>query len=144
MDRMIWKRKFREHRVWQTKFGSFILLVCLLCPQVFSFLSIFSGTDASLPACCRVHGKHNCAWSGYVTSRGNAASTIAQIAEKCPYAPAVITSFHDSSWGWPIPWLGGFSGLHENSVAASSFEFGRAPSQGAHQKRGPPSFRNLA
>jgi hypothetical protein len=115
--------------------------ILLLALFSFSLLSPVSGSDsdANLPACCRLAGKHHCAMR---MDGGDSQSGPGFRANgKCPLYPSVVFSF------------GGFSALHLSPAASSVI-----PDKGrtlrtqsvqsilhtlrarSHQKRGPPSL----
>jgi hypothetical protein len=128
----------------RTRCSAMLLLVCLLLP--FAQLAVASTQDseASLPACCRSHGKHKCfvraseVRSGQQTASGF--RTASTLSEKCPSLPASSGfSFHSAS-GLPR-----FRSLRLLLAETTVSLFDRTDafhsnSQRANQKRGPPSI----
>ena len=92
---------------------------------------------ASLPACCRIHGKHHC--SAQLGSKQKSLPEVAYVAERCPYGPASPVFVHGDTY--------------QPSLRADSFAEGAAdpvlptPSRTKQhrsfdrslQKRGPPT-----
>ena len=71
------------------------LLLLSVGPWLLVFSSSDAVTEASLPACCRVRGKHKCFMR--LTREGGTASTsgepvISQVSEHCPYIPIWTTT----------------------------------------------------
>src|ERR1700743_2044277 len=89
---MISRHKSEDQQSWRIRFHVFCLLLCFMAP-LFSSLS-FSAADTSLPACCRIHGRHQCALrtaSGGESSPNDAGRQIVQVSERCPFPPALVT-----------------------------------------------------
>ena len=97
------------------------------------------GTDASLPACCRAHGKHHCLAARNTSLQESGKPAFRQPATTCPYAPTAPVSvggkiFHP---GWP-----GFryAELALRLRSRPHVETGRrTPFDRSQQKRGPPT-----
>jgi hypothetical protein len=113
--------------------------ILLLALFVFSLLSpaFGSGSDANLPACCRLNGKHHCS----MPIGGGASKSGAGFKAngKCPMYPPVVLS------------SGGSLAVHIRPTDSAIFPdngsaFGKerglstlsVPRARAHQKRGPP------
>jgi hypothetical protein len=76
------------------------LLVLFVAPWLLVFTAPDAITEASLPACCRVHGKHKCFMR--LPGSANAASGRASFfwrAERCPYNPVCATAPHGQFFG---------------------------------------------
>jgi hypothetical protein len=94
--------------------------------------------EASLPACCRRHGKHHCMMRmmGRIYSNQKGFTTVT---EKCPYQTASTNAAHSPT---PAPEAGKHfyaevvrhPACAPQMVARFSISFHRA-----HQKRGPPT-----
>jgi len=91
--------------------------------------------EASLPACCRRHGKHHC-MMGQV---GGNEKGFTSVSEKCPCGPAGTCAVHVVNY---MPAVG------QHFYAEAVFHPAYAPQTSArfrisffrsHQKRGPPS-----
>jgi hypothetical protein len=74
---------------------SLILLAAFVLPVVAPALALGQDPDASLPACCRRHGKHHCAMLAATLSRAHSGPQIGAV---CPFYPqhlvAPVTGAH--------------------------------------------------
>jgi len=98
--------------------------------------------EASLPACCRTHGKHKCFMQ--FTGKGSAASNSGgaaapQVSERCPYSPLWTTTAQSDPFGQPAKdvFRIGFSGTP--SLVAIAIRPCTSFRLRANCKRGPPS-----
>jgi hypothetical protein len=98
--------------------------------------------EASLPACCRAHGKHKCFMrlmdqDGVASTSGQPA--LSQISERCPYNPSFSAKRQSNSLGQPARDVAavGFS-VVSSPVVATAWPFSSLSSL-ANCKRGPPS-----
>lgn len=92
----------------------FLLLLCVMpCLVVFAASSV---AEASLPACCRSHGRHKCFLRMRAESmaQSSGGSAIPQVSENCPHNPAFASVSHTSSFGRPA----GFSSAVRLDVAS--------------------------
>jgi hypothetical protein len=124
--------------------SAMLLLVCLFLPLAQTAIASTQDPEASLPACCRSHGKHKC-FMRAVQERSDqqnspAFRTQATLSEKCPCLPASsVSTFHSASEP------AAFRALHlalagaEPSLFVRSIVF-QSNSHSANQKRGPPSI----
>ena len=119
-----------------------LLLLLFVGPCLLAFAAPDAIAEASLPACCQAHGKHQC----FMRSMGQdgAASTSSQpalshLSERCPYNPSFSTSPHSNSLGHPARDVTavGFS-VASSPVAITAWP-GSSLSSLANCKRGPPS-----
>src|ERR1700752_287330 len=81
------------------------LLVLSVGPWLLVFSSSNAIAEASLPACCRTHGKHKCLTRLAIqrnTASTSAESLVSQISEHCPYTPLWIATAHTQPFGQPI------------------------------------------
>jgi hypothetical protein len=118
------------------------LLLLSVGPWLVAISSSDAISEASLPACCRTHGKHKCLMrftrdEGAVSSSGGA--TASQVSERCPYNPTFTTTAHSDPFGQPEKnifrvGLGSTSSL----MAMATRPCMSFPSR-ANCKRGPPS-----
>jgi len=131
----------RHQRRLRGQGSAFLLILSLLLPFAqFAFNSTV-GADSLLPACCRIHGKHQCGMRrlGDGASSGKShSSQLAQVTEKCPFVPGVVPSgYRGPLWDH----ASGPSALRpcdERSLVAIS-RFERVVSSAlANYKRGPP------
>ena len=107
-----------------------------------------SGANISVPACCREHGKHQCAMkmAHQMEEQSNAAGPVANrsihvVYEKCPYSPKGWTTASNSQastlnrgqlfYGDVLS----HPALQAQTEARYRISFSRS-----RQKRGPPSF----
>lgn len=129
-----------NRQIWRV--SSLLLLVFFLSLQVLPFVSSQTFDEASLPACCRTHGKHHCAMNmtlptGSQSSRSS--PVFAQLTEKCPYTPASPMSLHGHSFRPTLAALI-FAEIVSHPVRRPQTEAQRRISfDRSRQKRGPPS-----
>ena len=118
------------------------LLFLSVGPWLLAFSSPDAITGASLPACCRVHGKHKCLIR-LTSERGKVLTSdepvVSQISEHCPYHPIWTTTAHNKLFGQPakgVFWAG-------HSSVAPLVAIATRPCTSflsrANCKRGPPS-----
>jgi hypothetical protein len=119
----------------------FLLLLCT-APGWLAFSSLDSISEASLPACCRTHGKHKC-FMRFRTEQGAAlkfgAAAISQVSEPCPYNLALTTTVCSNFFFQltkDISWTGFADSAPVVAVATRLYISLRS---GANCKRGPPS-----
>ncbi|MGB8260077.1 MAG: hypothetical protein WCE75_06990 [Terracidiphilus sp.] len=116
----------------------------------FSLLILFSWTlmaplfashpEASLPPCCRRHGKHHCAMMALALRNGSGPA-FTQLSERCPCRPAANAASNGASWQHETPALL-FAGLCRQPLAVErTLALFRISLQRSHLKRGPPSPR---
>jgi len=110
------------------------LLIAFGAPSVAPIFAATPDSQASLPACCRTHGKHHCSMRMLTTS-----STPAFQAPPCPLYPAAaqqsrIGGASLSAPGWS------FVAVHRDSAPLISRQGGaQIAAASAHLNRGPPS-----
>jgi hypothetical protein len=70
---------------------SILLLLVFGLPSVTPLLALTAGSEASLPACCRRSGKHQCAMNAELAAKLSQSSTVLRApVEKCPSYPAAL------------------------------------------------------
>jgi hypothetical protein len=113
---------------------SLMLLFCL--PLV---LPLFRPgmAEATLPACCRRGGRHQCAVPTEGATQG---SDVRVVSDKCPYAPAysailVLPSFTPSTAAAIFAGITQHPAVSPQTAAQFRISFDRA-----RQKRGPPAL----
>jgi hypothetical protein len=78
------------------------LLVLSVGPWLVAFSSPDAITEASLPACCRTHGKHKC-FTRFTREESRASNSggaaVSQVSKRCPYNPTWITTAHSDPFG---------------------------------------------
>ena len=79
---------------WTWRISARILLVLFLSLQVLPFISSQTPDEASLPACCRAHGKRHCARHMNQLADSGSTPALAQVTEKCPYTPLAPATMH--------------------------------------------------
>lgn len=114
-----------------------LLLALLTSPVIVPILQ--AQTASSLPACCRLTGKHHCSMGAVEES---SSSPVAQPAQpKCCYYPAAISVCGESSVALP----GGCQAIYGSLLIQSASQ---APTETrrsvlfsrSRQERGPPAF----
>jgi hypothetical protein len=119
---------------------SILLLVIFGLPAVAPLFAAAPRSEASLPACCRMHGKHHC-FMGMVATPTLSSSKPQFRAplERCPYAPALISGVHTTIYAPPAaPAI--YAGLISHPAVAAQTESKLLISRGrSRQKRGPPA-----
>jgi len=91
----------QKERRWFGQMSALLLIVSLLLPFAQFAFGSSENLDAVLPACCHAHGKHQCAMRTLVhaeqlSEQTSSSRRLAEVTEKCPYAPGVATSPHSN------------------------------------------------
>jgi hypothetical protein len=132
----------RHQRRLRGQANALLLIVSLLLPFAQFAFSSTVDADSLLPACCRIHGKHQCGMRrlGEAASSGKPHSLqLAQVTEKCPWVPGVVPSGHGSALWDHASDLTVFRSCDEQGLAAiSRFKLAVSPAL-ANCKRGPPN-----
>jgi hypothetical protein len=135
------KRKDRQKWMWRT--SAIVLLTLFLVVQVLPFVSSQTPDEASLPACCRTHGKHHCVMNMNLLTRSQGSDhrpVFAQVTEKCPYAPAALVGLHGPGFK-PTRSALIFAEIVSHPVQRPQTEAHRRISfDRSRQKRGPPAM----
>ena len=134
--------KLQISQVGTRRLCALLLLLLFAGPWLLAFSLPDAIPEASLPACCRAHGKHKCfmrlmGQDGVSSTSGQPA--FSQISERCPYNPSFSAKRQSNSLGQPA-----------NDVAAAGFSVASSPvaitarpfsslASLANCKRGPPS-----
>ena len=137
------KRLLKAAKRERARCNAMLLLVCLFLPFAQLTAASTQAPEASLPTCCRSHGKHKCftrtsqVQSDHQTTP--AFHTAITLTEKCPCIPANNGSSSHSASGFLM-----FRGLRlplaETAVSGLDRTSAlRLNSYRANQKRGPPS-----
>jgi hypothetical protein len=131
-----------ERWEWLRRFGAAALLavfsLVLLAPVAFA-----SGESvASLPICCRAHGKHQCMRGISMTAAeasGPSAARFERVPETCPFLPAMLLHAQNGDRFVPV-----FPGMllpellaHPAQLAQTEAKW-RISFDRSRQKRGPP------
>lgn len=101
-----------------------------------------SGANISVPACCREHGKHQCAMkmAHRMESQADASDSIHILYEKCPYSPkgwTTASSSQASTLNCGQLFFGDV--LSHPALQAQTEARYRVSFSRSRQKRGPPS-----
>jgi hypothetical protein len=136
------RRFLRDFERERARGSALLLLVCLFLPFLQAAVASVQDLDASLPVCCRSHGKHKCFMLAHRTSsRKQNASGIrsaSTVSEKCPCVPeGGTTSFHSSTAFPANPALYVLVGDSAGSLTSQTAG-PRSSDHNANQKRGPP------
>jgi hypothetical protein len=134
---------FKLQRCWEgmRRLCAFFLLLLAVAPCLLTFAAS-SAAEASLPMCCRAHGRHKCflrmTRTEYPASNLSQPG-ISQASERCAYSPTFPLSPRTNSLGQPT----GFSAAVRLNIAATtevaSTERSTPFTLHANRKRGPPS-----
>lgn len=122
-----------------------LLIVSLLLPFAQLAFGLTESADATLPACCRAHGKHKCAMRMSVRSSAEPASPqLAHVSEKCPCPPSLAPAAHSNAvWDFNRE----FGESHKRDLwmahAAYGGQYVSSPEPG-NRKRGPPISSKFA
>jgi hypothetical protein len=113
------------------------LLIAFGSPLVAPLMAATADPQASLPACCRMHGKHHCTMPAELSA---ASTDPAFQAPPCPFYPATAISPTGTAAALSSPLLLAVE-IHGDSAPLSP---GRPRTQtfavAANLKRGPPSL----
>jgi len=114
----------------------------------FSMLLLFSWTlmaplfapdaDASLPACCRRHGKHHCNM-GAMAGQTHGQRGFTTVAEKCPCRPSSASAVHSPNFKPEASGLLYAEVVSHPARAPQTEALYRLSLLRSHQKRGPPT-----
>jgi hypothetical protein len=116
--------------------------IALALTMIFSWLlmaPLYSpDADASLPACCRRHGKHHCMMRMSEPPTGGPG--LASVSEKCPYMPASTGAVYSAKFN-PESSQQFFAEVvcHPAFAPQTQARF-RLSFLRSHQKRGPPTL----
>lgn len=129
--------------------NALLLIISLLLPFAQLAFGSTENVDASLPVCCRAHGKHKCVMRALMHAEQqpkqiSSSPRFGQLTEKCPYGPGVAISTHSNPLWSQSQRLIQFHVADDlatiRSTNARRFNFiGRA-----NPKRGPPISSEIA
>ncbi len=124
---------------------SILLLAVVGLPLAAPIFAATSGSESSLPACCRRAGKHHCMGamemgSEAVASRPSSKPSVLAPRENCPYAPASVASVLHDVFGAPVV-MTDFDVLQSHdAVVVQAESKGRISRIRSRPKRGPPTL----
>jgi hypothetical protein len=138
-------RKQKKERKWCGQVSSLLLILSLLLPFAQLAFGSTDSIDAMVRACCRAHGKHQCAMRMSMrSSAGPSSPQLAQVTEKCPCTPGLAPATHSNPlWNHAL----GFSEFHVRDDRAPDAVNTRerdSSLEPANHKRGPPAFSENA
>jgi hypothetical protein len=116
---------------------SIVLLVIFSFPLISPVLALTSGSDASLPACCRRGGAHHCMLMRTAESTGSAVSLTAT-PPRCPAFPAVVTPVKHGDLSFHAASLIFAEIVSHPAVRTQTEARARVALDRSRQKRGPP------
>lgn len=131
-----------KHTPWRTT-GT--LLFALFMALLFApgIVAATSGDDASLPACCRTHGRHHCAM-GWAASRVGDGPALARVTERCPCPACAPAANHSGADGVTAASLA-YAELASHPAVHPQVEARRRIAlDPANRKRGPPTDTHFA
>jgi len=94
--------------------------------------------EASLPPCCRRHGKHHCMMQMMQRLSGNQPG-FTSVSEKCPCVPAVAGAIHSSKYKPEAGEQFYADVVRRPACAAQTEALYRVSFLRSNQKRGPPA-----
>ena len=127
-------------RLWHT---TAMLLLAIF--GVFFLAPLASAGDEagpSLPACCRAHGKHQCAMraaSSEDLAQQSSSPTFARVSDKCPYSPYSPVRVHSNSFEPAEAALTFAEIVAQPAVRPQTEAKRRIAFDRSRQKRGPPA-----
>jgi hypothetical protein len=115
-----------------------LLIVSLLLPLAQQVLGPSQTFESALPACCRAHGKHQCAAASEQKGSDSSSRQIVQVGEKCPCLPAFPSSVTNQP-AWNIsPHNNSFPIAMDGEALDGITVHRTASPERFHPKRGPP------
>jgi hypothetical protein len=121
------------------RIGAAVVLFAFLLPLLACLGTLSSDPEASLPACCRSHGKHHCMMSAAEMATLMHGDHFTEIRSKCPLFPHRTTQLGTHILS---PHSAASPSVRSASVGASQLQietWKRVLLDGAHYKRGPPN-----
>ncbi|HEV2647109.1 MAG TPA: hypothetical protein VGU46_12155 [Acidobacteriaceae bacterium] len=114
------------------------LLIAFGSPFVAPILAATASAQASLPACCRLHGKHHCS----MPEGGGQGSSNGAVLQgpPCPFCPGATQQTRTSGVSLTIAQRASVQSHQVFALLGLREGKARAVSAFAHLKRGPPCF----
>lgn len=142
-----WKRMRRIEKSWKEKTWRARVLIVLFFFSLQFLPLVFSPVlaEASLPACCRTHGKHHCVMNKelFTHNQDSHSSQITQVREKCPFSAATPVGLHGPDFSLDVCDLI-FAEIVSGPLLRPRMGTPRRTSlDRSCQKRGPPSISLL-
>lgn len=123
------------------KFPALMMLALIGLPLATPLFASSRSSDATMPACCRLSGKHNCAGKIAGDSNATDAPRLNSVADPCP---AYSQAFTPGSSGLAEPLVSVFSfasDLNKSCRSVRTDSMLRITCDRSSLKRGPPSSR---
>src|SRR5580698_9332856 len=129
--------------------SALLLIISLLLPFAQFAFGLQGSSDATLPVCCRAHGRHKCATSslpriGQPSRENSSPQLLTRATEKCPCPQGAVPAAHsDSLWN---PGLGSAKypvDVRYEPVETNGIDHVRSLVR-ANPKRGPPASSQIA
>jgi hypothetical protein len=117
---------------------SIVLLVIFSFPLISPVLALTSGSDASLPACCRRNGAHHCMLKMQTAESTGSAVSLSATPPRCPAFPAVVTPVKHGDLSFRAASLIFAEIVSHRSVRTQTEARARVALDRSRQKRGPP------
>ena len=132
---------------WRMRSSVLLLILSFLLPFAEAAVGTSVAPEASLPACCRAHGKHHCATrrtpDSHSGTNGESAQS-GQLREKCPYGPYCAASPFAPHLGLPDEPTHSLDDRPATLLNRASASPLVQLETSANQKRGPPVSSNHA
>lgn len=139
-------RKKKNERRWYGQVSSLLLILSLLLPFAQLAFGSTDSIDTIVRACCRAHGKHQCA-ATRMSMRSSAEPSspqLAQFTERCPCTPGLAPARHSNPLWNRAQKFSEFHGRDDRAPDAVNTRERGSSLEPANQKRGPPAFSENA
>ena len=116
------------------------LLIAFASPLVAPLFAATADPEASLPACCRTHGKHHCMMSVEELQALLGGEHFAAVREKCPLFPRAVAPVPHRTLFIEQSALRFVEAVSHPAQHRQTEAWARIALEGARYKRGPPAF----
>ena len=138
-------RKQKNERRWCGQVSSLLLILSFLLPFAQLAFGSTDSIDTMVRACCRAHGKHQCAMRMSMRSSVEPSSPqLAQVTEKCPFTPGLTPATHSNPLWHHAHGFSEFHGRDDRAPDAVNTRERGSSLETANHKRGPPAFSENA
>jgi hypothetical protein len=126
-----------------TQIKALLLIVSLLVPFAQFAFRLSQNSEDALPACCRAHGKHQCAMKlrakfARQPSADSPSPQIAYATKKCPCQTALASSSQTQTF-WNIVFTSdGYPAPHNQTTTRAITPARFTLSESSNRRRGPP------
>jgi hypothetical protein len=125
-----------------------LLLVLSLLPVLSAWFSTTASAEASLPACCRTHGKHHCSMGDQAVGTSGESSSPSmrqhQVSERCPFQGISSASQFSNTLGPVSDVAVEFDFKEEQALISECHATPHVRACHAQPKRGPPISSTLS